>query len=123
MKNSEHWLQRFEYREAGPQLILQAFLHRIVNGRGRVEHEYGLGHMRVDLLILWPLDPTVEGRSDWTRWNGPIQKALVACKIQHTGLEKTIEQGTETDRRLYGTQRCRRRTPGDFQPGKRGGLG
>ena len=26
--HSEHWLERFEYREAGPQLILQAFLQR-----------------------------------------------------------------------------------------------
>ena len=30
-ENSEHWLQRFQYREAGPQLLLQAFLQRAVN--------------------------------------------------------------------------------------------
>ena len=40
-EGSEHWLQRFEYQEAGPQLLLQAFLQRIVNGGGRIEREYG----------------------------------------------------------------------------------
>ena len=52
--HSEHWLGRFDYQEAGPQLILQAFLQRVVNGGGRIEREYGLGRGRTDLLILWP---------------------------------------------------------------------
>lgn len=30
-----------DYKEAGPQLLLQAFLQRIVNGGGRIEREYG----------------------------------------------------------------------------------
>ena len=42
-EHSEHWIERFQYREAGPQLLLQAFLQRIVNSGGRVEREYGLG--------------------------------------------------------------------------------
>ncbi|MFZ4428204.1 MAG: AAA family ATPase, partial [Saprospiraceae bacterium] len=33
--NSESWLERFQYREAGHQLLLMAFLQRIVNGGGR----------------------------------------------------------------------------------------
>ena len=34
-EHSEHWVQRFErYHEAGPQLLLQAHLQRIVNGAG-----------------------------------------------------------------------------------------
>ena len=53
-EHSEHWVQRFEqYHEAGPQLLLQAYLQRIVNGGGRLEREYALGRGRVDLLILW----------------------------------------------------------------------
>ena len=40
-EHSEHWLGRFDYREAGPQLLLQAFLQRVVNGGGRIEREYG----------------------------------------------------------------------------------
>ena len=54
-EHSEHWVQRFErYHEAGPQLLLQAHLQRIVNGGGRIEREYALGRGRTDLLIVWP---------------------------------------------------------------------
>ena len=53
-EHSEHWVRRFDYQEAGPQLLLQAFLQRIVNGGGRIEREYGLGRGRTDLLIIWP---------------------------------------------------------------------
>ena len=53
-EHSEHWVERFAYKEAGPQLLLQAFLQRIVNGGGRIEREYGLGRRRTDLLVFWP---------------------------------------------------------------------
>ena len=43
----------FSYREAGPHLMLMAFLQRIVNGGGRVEREYGLGRGALDLMIFW----------------------------------------------------------------------
>jgi len=43
----------FHYREAGPHLMLMAFLQRIVNSGGRVEREYGLGRGRLDLIIEW----------------------------------------------------------------------
>ena len=42
-EHSEHWLGRFDYVEAGPQLLLQSFLQRVVNSGGRIEREYGLG--------------------------------------------------------------------------------
>ncbi len=38
-EHSEHWMGRFGYREAGPQLLLQAFLQRVVNSGGRIERE------------------------------------------------------------------------------------
>ena len=48
-EHSGHWLGRFsEYPEAAPQLILQSYLHRVVNGGGRIEREYGLGRGRTD---------------------------------------------------------------------------
>ncbi|TMQ03184.1 MAG: ATP-binding protein [Deltaproteobacteria bacterium] len=43
----------FNYREAGPHLMVMAFLQRIVNGGGRVEREYGLGRGALDLMIFW----------------------------------------------------------------------
>lgn len=42
-EHADHWLDHLgDYREAGPQLILQAYLQRVVNGGGRIEREYGL---------------------------------------------------------------------------------
>jgi type II secretory pathway predicted ATPase ExeA len=43
----------FDYREAGPHLMLMAFLQRIVNGGGRVEREYALGKGALDLMVVW----------------------------------------------------------------------
>ncbi|MCX4239818.1 AAA family ATPase [Paraliomyxa miuraensis] len=43
----------FRYREAGPHLMLMAFLQRIVNGGGTVVREYGLGRGALDLLVDW----------------------------------------------------------------------
>ena len=77
---SEHWVARFDYREAGPQLLLQAFLQRIVNGGGRIEREYGLGRRRTDLLVVWPQ-------------GGRNRKFVVECKILHKSLERTISDG------------------------------
>ncbi len=42
------------YHEVAPQLVLMAFLQRIVNGGGYVEREYGIGRGRIDLLVKWP---------------------------------------------------------------------
>jgi type II secretory pathway predicted ATPase ExeA len=43
----------FGYREAGPHLMLMAFLQRVVNGGGRIEREYGLGRGALDLFVEW----------------------------------------------------------------------
>ena len=54
-EHAEHRLDHLgEYREADPQLILQSYLQRVVNGGGCIEREYGLGRGRTDLLVLWP---------------------------------------------------------------------
>ena len=81
-EHSEHWVTRFQYQEAGPQLLLQAFLQRIVNSGGRIEREYGLGRGRTDLLIVWP-------QGDQTC------KVVIECKILHKSLEQTIADGLE----------------------------
>ncbi len=92
-EHSEHWIERFSWKEAGPQLLLQAFLQRIVNGGGRVEREYGLGRMRVDLLVLWPLSRIKADGETRAHWNGPVQKAVIECKVLHKSLETTIADG------------------------------
>lgn len=46
--------RRDSYHEAAPQLVLMGYLHRVVNGGGYIEREYGVARGRVDLSILWP---------------------------------------------------------------------
>ncbi len=43
----------FAYKEAGPHLMLMAFLQRVVNGGGRIDREYSLGRDALDLLVTW----------------------------------------------------------------------
>ena len=79
------------YREAAPQLILQSYLHRVVNSDGRIEREYGLGRGRTDLLVLWPREP--EQPSDlWERF-------VVECKVlrdsDRKSLAGVIEEGVK----------------------------
>ena len=50
-ENSEVWLEKFAYKEAGPHLLLMAFLQRIINGGGVLHREYGLGRKRIDIMI------------------------------------------------------------------------
>jgi hypothetical protein len=52
-EHSEAWLGRFDYQEAGPHLILMAFLQRVVNGGGAIRREFAVGSGRVDLLVEW----------------------------------------------------------------------
>ena len=91
--NSEHWLSRFQYREAGPQLLLQAFLQRVVNSGGRIEREYGLGRWRTDLLVLWPL---AEG--------GGEQRFVIECKVLRSSRKRTVAKGLEQTARYM--DRC-----------------
>ncbi len=90
-EHSEHWLDRFQYKEAGPQLLLQAFLQRIVNGGGRIEREYALGSRRTDLLIVWPPGRFAGAAEPGVR----ARRYVVECKILHRSLEATIREGLE----------------------------
>ena len=51
--NSESWLERYQYKEAGHQLLLMAFLQRILNGGGRIEREMAIGNGRTDIAVFW----------------------------------------------------------------------
>lgn len=50
-ENSEVWLERFDYKEAGPHLVLMAFLQRVLNGGGRIVREMATGTRRLDLCV------------------------------------------------------------------------
>ena len=91
-EHAEHWLDHLgKYREAGPQLILQSYLQRVVNGGGRIEREYGLGRGRTDLLVLWPRE-SGQPSDLWERF-------VVECKVlrdsDRKSLEWTVEEGVK----------------------------
>ena len=88
-EHSEHWVERFQYKEAGPQLLLQAFLQRVVNGGGRIEREYGLGRMRTDLLLVWP----TRGERRQGQVQMRLQKVVIECKVLRRGLDRTLRAG------------------------------
>lgn len=83
-ENSDSWIGKFDYKEAGPQLLLQCFLQRIVNGGGYIDREYGLGRGRTDLLIRKPLTD---------RYGGPVQRIVLELKIKRYSMERTIQEG------------------------------
>ena len=86
-EHSEHWLRRFDYAEAGPQLLLQGFLQRVVNSGGRIEREYGLGRGRTDLLVVWPRGGERAGPG------AVVDRYVIECKVLHRGLERTLAEG------------------------------
>ena len=79
-ENAEAWIERFDYKEAGPHLLLQAFLQRIVNGGGDIRREYGLGRMRTDLLVTWP-------------YPQGTQRIVIELKVARTAPDKLITEG------------------------------
>jgi ASC-1-like (ASCH) protein len=50
-RNSEIWEQKTNYSEAFPQLLVMAFLQRVLNGGGHIEREYAAGRGRMDLAV------------------------------------------------------------------------
>jgi len=52
-ENAGAWLGDFSYRDAGPHLLLMAYLQRIINGGGDARREYAVDRKRIDLLVQW----------------------------------------------------------------------
>ncbi|MEA3465892.1 MAG: AAA-like domain-containing protein [Thermodesulfobacteriota bacterium] len=87
-EHSKSWIEQFQYKEAGPQLLMQAFLQRIINGGGRINREYALGRKRTDLAIEWPLD-------EEQGFFGPVQRIIIELKIRYGALDGVIAKGIE----------------------------
>jgi hypothetical protein len=101
-EQSESWIERFQYKEAGPQLLMQAFLQRIINGGGQIDREYGLGKKRTDLYIRWPLIPNrFPNKEEETEYPFPmfydinkLQRIVIELKLKHKkSLEKVMADG------------------------------
>ena len=112
-RNSEHWIERARYTEAGPQLVLQAFLHRVVNGRGRIEAGVRAGepacgpagHLARQGRRREPVRGRVQAGS-----RGPLPEA-------------NGREGTRADGGVHGHQPRGRRAPGRLRQCAREGAG
>ena len=82
-ENEEIWQKKYDYLEAAPQLILQAFLQRIVNGGGHIVREMAAGTGRTDLCV------------EYGKRKYPIE-----LKIRHG--DKILYGGPQADSRIYG---------------------
>ncbi|HEU4412390.1 MAG TPA: AAA family ATPase [Polyangiaceae bacterium] len=75
------------YHEAAPQLVLMAFLQRIVNGGGAIDREYGVGRGRIDLLVRWPYR-LADGRA-------AVQRRALELKVWREGEKDPLPKGLE----------------------------
>ena len=50
-RNSEAWLDRYEYKESAHHLLLMAFLQRVINAGGEIIREMAAGNGRIDMLV------------------------------------------------------------------------
>ena len=74
-ENSGAWAEQFEYKEAGPHVLMFAYLQRVVNGGGLITREYALGRRRVDIAIYF----------------GKTQRIVIELKLMRG--DKTLPQG------------------------------
>ncbi len=75
------------YHEAAPQLVLMAWLQRLVNGGGQIDREYGVGRGRVDLLVRWPYH-----LADGTK---AVQRRALEVKVWRPGQVDPRKRGLE----------------------------
>jgi hypothetical protein len=52
-QNNEIWLEKCDYPEAGPLLVMMAFLQRVVNGGGDIMRDMASGNGRLDILMTY----------------------------------------------------------------------
>ncbi|MET8422550.1 ATP-binding protein [Nocardia sp. NPDC004860] len=76
---------RDNYHEAAAQLVLMAYLHRIVNGAGHIDREVGVGRGRIDLLVRQPYEDA-DGRP-------AEQREALELKVWATGRPDPLPEG------------------------------
>jgi hypothetical protein len=92
-ENIESWKEGYDYKEAGFQLLLQAFLQRIVNGGGLIDREYALGRGRVDLLVRWRY-PRNADRGVQKEQRIVLELKTIRARAHNT-LEQVLSDGME----------------------------
>ena len=103
-ENSDIWIEKSDYKEAAPHLILMAFLQRILNGSGQILREMAAGTGRTDLCLVY------QGK------NYPIE-----LKIRRG--EKSVSEGTAQTIRYIGYFWLQRRLACCLRPATDNRLG
>jgi DNA polymerase III delta prime subunit len=83
--HSEILAARDAYHESAPQLVIMGFFHRLVNGGGFIDREYGVGMGRIDLLIRWPYWDEHGRRA--------VQRQAVELKVWRKGRPDPLTEG------------------------------
>ncbi|GAA4926380.1 hypothetical protein GCM10023334_032110 [Nonomuraea thailandensis] len=92
-EHGEVLIQQEGYHEAACQIILMAFLHRLVNGGGYLDREYAAGTKRLDVLVRWPY-PGPDGRR-------LMQREAMELKVWRAGENDPLPDGlAQLDRYL-----------------------
>ncbi|MEV4580168.1 ATP-binding protein [Nonomuraea jabiensis] len=77
------------YHEAACQIILMAYLHRIVNGGGFLDREYAAGTGRLDVYLRWPYGER------------QVQREAMELKVWRPGQRDPLAEGlAQLDRYL-----------------------
>jgi hypothetical protein len=76
-EHAESWLDKFSFHESGKQLLLMAFLQRIVNGGGSISREMAVGRGRTDLVV---------------EFNGDTFVLELKIKRSDTNMERSYKQ-------------------------------
>ncbi|WP_420304324.1 AAA family ATPase [Streptomyces sp. MAR4 CNX-425] len=84
-ENGEILATTSTYPEAAAQLVMMAYLHRIVNGAGFIDREYGVGRRRVDLLIRQPYSAADGSRA--------VQREALELKVWRQGRPDPLSEG------------------------------
>ncbi|MEV4834688.1 AAA family ATPase [Nonomuraea sp. NPDC049486] len=84
-EHGEVLIRQENYHEAACQIILMAFLHRLVNGGGYLDREYAAGTKRLDVLVRWP-------------YTGPdgerlVQREAMELKVWRVGKDDPLTEG------------------------------
>jgi hypothetical protein len=85
VEQGESMVEGATYAESGAQLVLMAYLQRVVNGGGVVSREYGIGRRRIDLLIEWPFTDA-EGKQQ-------LQREAIELKVWRDGRADPLPEG------------------------------